>query len=144
MPRKTIILGLGYLSFIVVSFFYVKSILKTENLFPKDNVKPKIEKTWTISASLIVNTGSKTFNYKTDVKNTDSIMSFLEDLRNNKGLVFEKVDYTHGVEIDSLFNTKASDGYKWAVFQNGNDLTDALSSTRILDGAVYEIRLVKK
>lgn len=141
MPRKTIILSLIYVIFVVFTIFYVKSILKTESLFPKDNTKPKVEKTWIVSATLIVNTGPKTLSYKTEVKNTDTIMSFMEDLRNNNGLIFEKVDYAHGAEIDTVFNTKAPNGYRWSVFQNGTDVTNALSSTRLIDGAVYEIKL---
>lgn len=144
MPRKTVILSLIYTVLVICAFFYVKSILKTESLFPKDNTKPKVEKTWIVSANLIVSTGSKTLSYKTEVKNTDTIMSFMEDLRNNKGLIFEKIDYAHGTEIDTLFNIKAPDGYKWSVFLNSADMTNNLSTTRILDGAVYEIKVAAK
>lgn len=144
MPRKTVIIGLIYIFFLIFSFIYIRSVLKTQTLFPKDNTKPKIEKTWLVSASLIVNTGLKTFNYQTQVKNTHTVMAFLEDVRNNEGFVFEKVGYTHGVEIDSLFNVKAPDGYRWSVFLNSDDITDSLASTRVLDGAVYEIRLAEK
>lgn len=144
MPKKTLIFSLIYVLCVVFALFYVKSILKTESLFPKDNAKPKVEKTWRVSATLTVYTGTNTFNYQADVKNTDSIMSFLEHLRNSHGLIFEKIDYTHGVEIDSLFSTKAPGGYRWSVFQNGNDVTNAISTTRIVDGAAYEIKLVSK
>lgn len=144
MPRKTIIFSLIYVVFVFLAFFYVKSILKTESLFPKDNTKPKIEKTWAVNASLIINTGSKTFNYKTEVKNTYTVMNFLEQLRNSASLVFEKVDYAHGVEIDSVFSAKAPEGYRWSVFQNSIDVTNIISTTRVLDGAIYEIKLTKK
>lgn len=143
MPRKTLIISTLYICFLILSFLYVKSVLKTQKLYQKDNSKPKIEKTWNVSASLIVYTESRTRNFKSEVKNTDSIMSFLEDIRNNQGLVFEKLSFTHGVEIDTLFNEKAPADYRWSVFMNGVDVTNYLTKDRVTDGAVYEIKLVK-
>jgi heme/copper-type cytochrome/quinol oxidase subunit 2 len=144
MPRKTIVFSIFYLVFLVFAFFYVKSVLKTESLFPKDNAKPKVEKTWIVTPSLVVYTSLETLTLKSQVKNTESILNFLEYLRNDNKLIFEKIDYTHGTEIDSVFNVKAPVGYMWSVFLNGSNLTNIMSSRRVLDGAVYELKLVKK
>jgi len=144
MPKKTVIFSIIYVIFVVWAFFYVKGILKTESLFPKDNTKPKIEKTWTVNATINVLTGFQALTYNADAKNTDTVLSFLEDLRNKKGLIFEKIDYTHGVEIGTLFGATAPAGYKWAVFLNGNDITNDIASTRLVDGAAYELKLAKK
>ena len=144
MPRKTVIFSLIYVLFVVWAFFFVRSILRTEPLFTKDNTKPKIAKIWTVSATVMVNTGTNTISYKGSAKNTDTVMSFLEDLRHAQGLIFEKRDFSHGVEIDTLFGSKAPDGYRWAMSLNGTDITNALPSTEIVDKAVYEINLVKK
>jgi hypothetical protein len=143
MPRKTIIFSLIYMIFLVFAFFYVKSVLKTESLFPKDNTKPKVEKTWSVTPSLTVYTASGVFTFSSTVKNTDLIMSFLEDLRNDRKLIFEKIDYTHGAEIDSVFGVKAPEGYRWSIILNGLDITNVMSTTRVLDGAVYELKLTK-
>jgi hypothetical protein len=144
MPRKTIIFSLLYVVFLVFAFFYVKSVLKTESLFPKDNTKPKVEKTWEVTPSLVVYTSSEKLMLESQVKNTDSIMSFLEDLRNDGKLIFEKIDYTHGAEIDSVFGSKAPEGYKWSIYLNSENLTNVMSSTRVLNGAVYELKIASK
>ena len=133
-----------YLLFFVVSFFYVKSVLKHEDISEKDKTKPVIIKEYAVTDYLKVIGPSFVKAYKVERKNTQSVMNMMENIRNNQGFVFEKIEYTHGTEIDSVFQTSAPEGYRWKIFLNGTDITNNIKNILLTNNSTYELKIVPK
>ena len=144
MSKKAKILSLLYILFVFLSFFYIKSVLKTENVRTKVPLDKKVEDVYKINVTLNFNDGTNTYTLREEMSNVDTIIKFLEQLRKHGKLIYEKTDYTYGIEIDSV-NSKILDSrYKWAVIKDGKDITNDIANTKISKNSSLELKPIQK
>lgn len=144
MPKRTIILVLLYLGFVFLAFLYIRDTLNHEALTPKDNTKRVIEKVYDVNVTLNLQTASFKQIYTLKLKSDDSVLHFLEELRSHNGLIYEKKDFAHGTEIESVFNSLPPVGFKWAVLKDGVDITNKIGDILLVDKATYTLTQVLK
>jgi len=133
-----------YIFLFILGFFYVKGVLKEEALIKKGIEKKVTDNSFNVNVFLKLTLNSATQTFSAQLENTDSVSNLLNELRGHQNLLFEKTDYAHGTEIDSVKNISAPEGYRWAVFFNNEDITNKISSTYLTKDAIYELRVTKK
>ena len=144
MSKKAKILSLLYILFVFLSFFYIKSVLKTENVRTKVPLDKNVEDVYKINVTLNFNNENNTYYLTEEMSNVDTIIKLLEQLRKHGKLIYEKTDYTYGIEIDSVNNKTLSNGYKWAVIKDGKDITNDIANTKISKNSTLELKPIQK
>lgn len=122
---------------------YVRSVLKESELTSKGE-KEKVAPVFQVNVTLKAFVGQGTSTYTVQMKNTDTVVDLLQEVRDLYGLVYEKIDYARGVEISEVKGVPAQQNYKWAVLSNNADITNEIGNTNLVEGAVYELKLMKK
>ncbi len=145
MSKKKIYLITSYIVLLFFSYLYVKNVLKTKEI---DTFNEKEEKESTkeydVNVTLNYFDGKKTMQYARKITNTDSIYSFLQDIRNKEDLPIEFNEYTYGIEIISVQNVASKTGYKWALLKEEQDITTIISSTSIDKDTTLELKMIEK
>lgn len=145
MSKKKIVTITAYLLFLLLSFFYVKQILKEDEVYLYEEKEERdVPDKFLVNVTFKYSDGKKTTEFKKERTNFDSVEELLRDLRSKDGLTYEKNNYTYGTEILSVFGITPQDGYKWAVYFNGKDITNKVESTYLEKDSLVELKLVKK
>ena len=132
-----------YLVFLGVGGFYVSWALKNEPVKEKQQTKKPGQKVWLVNVSLTVTQGARSGVYTTTLKNINSVADLLETIRRDGKLTYEKSYYTYGTVLVSVNDVRATDGYKWGLFIDNQDVTEQAGTTDLVDGGSYTIKLVK-
>lgn len=134
---------LGYIGLLILGAFMVHNSLNQKEIKVEDKKEEKsVEEVKPVKVTLQVETTGYVTEYKTAMKNTDSILELLEELRMHKGFWYEKTAYIYGTEIDEINHMKAPLDSKWKVFLDEQDITFDIADMKLEDGKVYTIRLV--
>jgi len=143
MSKTSKILTILYIVFAVSSFFYIKSVMKKEDVEEEAYSKESVEEFYKVNAVLNYPNGTDVKKFKEVMENTDTVMSFLEELRTHKALIFEKTDYTYGTDIESVNNIIPPEGYKWAILRDGEDVTNIIGKIRVQKDVELELKMVQ-
>jgi len=139
------LLKISYLIFLVTAFFYVKSVLDVDSFKvtekPVDKPAIKIKE---ISVSLLVEKGPEVKEYRTKLKNIDTVEDFLKELRDKQGLYYEKDLYTYGVDLVSVLDERPGEGKKWALLLGNKDITTNISDEYLVDDGVYSLKQITR
>jgi len=130
---------LGYAIFLSFIFFYVKDVLKHSDVKEVHEDTQKVEEIKPVEVTLIVN-DKDTYNLR--LSNKDTVSDFLDRLRDNGDIFFEKTLYTYGSEIEDVNHTIIPEGSSWKVFFGDTDITHEVGDIALIDGATYELRLI--
>jgi len=131
----------GYILFLVFGFVYVRKVITSTSIktYEKDNDKKESVKP---AKAYLIFQGKDTFNAR--LQNIDTVGDFLNKLRDNDQLFFERTRYTYGTEISDVNHVKTPEGFEWKVFSNGTDITYAVDDIKLVDESTYELKLVKQ
>lgn len=134
-----------YLLFLVSMFFYINSVLATDSFSAteKEEQKPTV-KIKEVNIKLTVELTGQNKEYAAKLKNMDTVKDFLNDLRENQGLLYESDLYTYGVEIVSVFDQEADAGKRWAIYDKDKDITATLADHYLVNKTTYILRQVAK
>lgn len=77
------------------------------------------------------------------LKNTQAVLDYLDDLRLDDQLSYEKVAYTYGTEIDDIDGVSADENHKWKVYfkADENNVQDQIKN---VDPSDREIEILNK
>ena len=134
-------LPLIYIAFLGISFLYIRSVLKTDII---DVIEESEETSFEIKpakVNLFIQSNNFNKTYSVRLENRDSVYDMLDYLRNEEELYFEIVDYTYGTEIEDVLKTTASEGQKWRLYQENEDITSEIKDTLLDDGTNYYLKL---
>lgn len=133
-----------YIIFLIWSVFYIRDILNTQtfSVIEESKEKEPAVKIKDVNVKLVVNTHKNNYVYETKIRNVDSVMDLLKDLRKNQDFYFEYDNYHYGIEIINVLNNQAPPGKRWAVFKNEEDITRSINKTQIKEKGTYEIKLI--
>lgn len=134
--RKYVVVGAVFI--IVVFIVFVKSALDTKEV--KRETWSDNENAFEVKPVVVYLKLPNGTQYRVRLENKDSVTNLLEYLRNNNNFWYEKTAYTYGTELENINGQKAKDGFRWAVFYNGVDITFKIESLKLENGAVYEIK----
>ena len=81
--------------------------------------------------------------YTKRMENTDSVLDFMESLRDEANFSFEKTAYTYGIKIEHINSVYPKEGECWAVFLAGDDITLQIGDVYLADGLVYDLKLIR-
>jgi hypothetical protein len=81
--------------------------------------------------------------YDLKMKNTDTILDLLEEVRDNTDFSFEKVAYTYGTEIDQVNKEHPPEGTKWAVFKDNENVTSEIGDIYLENDKNYELLTIR-
>lgn len=144
MSKPKIIWISVYILLLVGSFFFVRSVLKDDQIDVSQ--KQPVEVVDTDEAKITINiyTNSKTITFSNiRFVGTDTVKSVLSYVRDKKDIPFETTYYTYGAEIDDVNNQRAPAGYKWRVFLDNKDVTNTIDDQKLDNYRVIDIKLVK-
>ncbi len=144
MTKKKKILIISYLVFLILSFFYIKNVLKEESVGVYQKEIKNFEDEYEVSVTFRYYDNNSVREFKETLKNTDTIEELLQLMRKKNVLTYETNKYTYGTEIESINTRKPADNYKWVIFSDGNDVTLEIGSKRLEDNKIYELRMVEK
>ena len=133
MNKKLFVLA--YILFLIFCGIFINLALKTKYIqtLPTKNSDPAIE-SHPAKVSLEVNG----MQYTLDMTTVDTVSDFLEKLRSSGKIYYERTAYVQGFRIDTVNNVTGN----WRIFNMNNDITNALETTRLSDGAKYSLLLV--
>ncbi len=144
MSRTSKLLAILYIIFVIFSFIFVKSTLKEEEVIERKEDKKQTEDVYDFNAVLIYDNGKEIKELKEKMRNTDTILEFLKELRDHGKLIYEKTDYTYGIQIDSVNKIIPSDNYVWSIFLNGEDVTKDIGKIRVQKNVTLELKIIEK
>ncbi len=124
--------------FIYFSVF-AEDFIKVEQVVEEDTNKE--DETRPASTELIVESGINSISYSARLTNKDRVLSLLDHHYKESGLRFTKLEYTHGIEIDNVNGIKASEGYKWYVYDGEENITNVIDEVNLENRKVYTIKL---
>ena len=128
----------AYIILLLLGFFFIRSTLnETEIPISERDKKEKTSNTFEVKPVKVYLMG-----YSARMKNVDSVIDFLEHLREYEGFYFEKTEYTYGMEIDHVNGRPAPPEYKWRIFDGKSDITHESGDIRLIDETTYEIKLI--
>lgn len=130
-----------YILFLFFGFFYVRNVLKTKSIKEVKKEVKKVEEVHPAKVSLIVS-GSKPLTG--NLQSVDTLGDFLNYLRDENLLYFERTMYTYGTEINDINHVTTPEGYEWKMYLNQKDITFDIDNHKLLDGDIYELKLVKQ
>ncbi len=133
----------AYIAILLLSFLYIKSVLKETPIEEKED-KKEVQQPYSVTVTLKVNNGTSISTYTAQLKNTNSVRSLLEEVRDHNNFSFEITEYFHKIEIDTVNKIKTPEGHKWIVFNNGVDITNEIGNTYLEKNGIYELNLVKQ
>ena len=144
MSKKKAIYIISYLSVLLLSFIYIKSVLKKEDVESYEETEIEVEKEYPVTSILNVYQEDSVKEYQAKSTNLESIDDFLDGLRGDSDLQYEKTVFTYGIEISSVFGVEPEDGYKWAFLVDGNDVTQQIDNINIDKHHTYELKMIEK
>ena len=85
---------------------------------------------------------SKEFKkFRKRLNNADSLIDFMNDLRQEGLFMYERTAYTYGMELDQVSGISAPEGYKWKIYKGTEDITYEAEGILLEDETEYTIRL---
>lgn len=130
-----------YILTLIFGYFYVSNVLTTTQIKEYKEEKKEVDEVKPAVVYLNFN-NEKTFRLR--LQNTESVADFLDKLRDDDLLFFERTLYTYGTELVNVDNRKIDEGYKWKVFLDGSDITYSIHDINLKDDFVYDLLLVKE
>ena len=130
----------AYILLLVGGFFYVRNVLSTKTIKELKNEKKKVEEVHPAKVTLIVQGKDK---FTSTLWTNDTVGDFLNRLRDDKSIFFERTKYIYGTEISDVNKIKITDGSKWKIYYNGKDITFDIDDLKLEDESTYELKLVK-
>ena len=134
----------GYILFLVLAFFYVRYLQKSAPIAIQTNTAVAKDETKAVKTTITLNESK--FNIYNDkiytLSNDDSISTMLSLYRSKGYFVYEKTVYTDHVSIDSVNKVSAPVNFKWAIMQNGVDLTNQMDTYQLGKGGDFQLKLI--
>jgi hypothetical protein len=136
-----------YIIILLLGFFYVKSVLKKDQIVVKEKeteetsfeVKPAV-------AYLEVDYIHRTDSYRVRMENKDTVIDFLNYLRENEGFSYEITSNIYGTEFDHINGVEPGPGQKWQLVRKAGeeweDITVNAGKERLEDETEYKFRLI--
>jgi hypothetical protein len=136
---------------LVGGFFFVRSALNDDEVKVLEKQKDErgFDEKPAVVYLIIENTSSGPTNIRKRMKNTNSALELVEASREEDGLMFEKIAYTYGTELDNINGIKSPEGYRWSVYkvvegsETEEDITFEIGNEKLSDETTYIIRLTK-
>ena len=127
-----------YALFLILSFFYVKSILKGVPVSTVDTLEEENPEVKSITVSLTVKAPTYTKTYNQQSKSADSASDLLLKIKeNNPDFTFDRTAYSYGSEVDHVNNIKSTETMKWKMLDGNTDITLKMDDTTLVDGKNY-------
>lgn len=128
-----------YTILLLFSFLYVQSVLKEGDIRNYDDDVEKAVKEHPVNVTLVVEDKS----YFVNLASGDTVLDLLEDLRGDDLFNYEVTGYTYGTELDTVNGIKPSEGYKWKLYKENEDITNTIGDVFLTDETTYTIKMVK-
>lgn len=142
MKKRKLIIIISYTLILVLTFFYIKSVLKHERVDIYKEKKETIEETFSVNVSLNFISGTTVKTFKKEMKNNNTVQSFLKELREDGDLIYELDEYTYGPRIISVNNIIPKTGFEWAIFLGDENITTDIGNLLIQRDAVYTLKMI--
>ena len=133
-----------YFVFVIFFYFFVKDALKDGNIDVSDVAVPeKVEEIKPAVVYLTVDDGMSRKEYRARMKNIDSYVDLLDEMRQNQDFLFEIVDYSYGPKIELVYNIETPQGYEWHAYYGDENITTNIGTTNLTDEGNYSLKLEK-
>lgn len=100
-------------------FLYVRSVINENEVKIKkkdDSLEKRVVDEKPVDVTLIIDNGITKNKYDLELKNTDTILDVLSNLRQQDLLIYEKTHYIYGTEIDHMNYANADENNRWKVY----------------------------
>ena len=144
MRKKKLILIISYILLSTLLVFYIRSILKRDDLKIYIEKEIKLEKTVRVNVTLKINIRGTISEYSHNFENIDTVEELLLKVRGSGEITYEVTKYTSGIKINSVNGITPSDNFEWAVFKNDENITGRIDKISLEDGQIYELKMIQK
>jgi|GEM_PF-3277633 len=140
MHKLRKVLVTGYVIFLILSFFYVRSVLEGVPVSVEDTSNTKNIEYKPVKVSLTVKGPSINKTYSHKLNSNDSISDLLLVVKEeNTDFTFDKISYSYGSELEHVNNIKNTLDMKWKIYDGTEDVTLQIDSTKLKDGKNYTL-----
>jgi hypothetical protein len=138
------ILAILYVVVLTLGFFFVRYTLSIDqvDVITKGEVelKPEIKN---VNVTLDVNSPTEPNEQKYELTTADSVYDLLQAARKQGAVYFEVIEYSNSFDMRFL-DKSGTIVYESSVFLDGENISQKLKETKLQDGQLYTLRLVKK
>ncbi len=124
-----------YIIGLIVGFLFVQNTLnlKSVDVVTKevDKTEPKIKK---VRVNLKVETDAVSKSYTYELTDSESVFDLLQLAREDDVIYFETTEYSSRTDLDFI-------NYNFNIFLDGNDITDIIGETNLVDENTYSLVL---
>lgn len=140
MEKLRKILVPAYIVFLVLSFLYVRSVLKGVPVSVQDNSDEKSLESKPVIVSLTVRGVGQGSSYSQKLTTNDSVSDLLLSIKEEVGgFTFDRISYSYGSEFDHVNNIKNTGDMKWKVYDGAEDITLSMDEIKLEDGKNYTL-----
>lgn len=125
-----------YIVVLIVGYFVVKGTLNDTSIdVGQKQSEEQMDEIKPARVTLLVPSLSR--QYKVEMKNTDSVLDLLENLRKDgsTGFFYEKTLYTYGIELCCINNSSSN----WVLIHDGENITHDIDSKKLVNNGVYTL-----
>ncbi|MEZ6255699.1 MAG: hypothetical protein R3B92_02945 [Patescibacteria group bacterium] len=120
-------------AFAALIFVFVRYSLSQNEVPVVD--KPSTEDTIEVAPTVvhldIVQDNVVVKTYRSRIDNVTTVEGWLNRLRDNDGLEYERIAYIYGTELDHINGVAAPQDYKWHLYEGSEDITFQLEDRRL-------------
>ena len=127
-----------FLLFLLFGFFQIRAILNTPDVDiekppKKEKVEERDEKEINVNLQVIGANGEtlKSFVYK--IENKKTIDDYLQEVRREQDLSYEKVQYLDGIRIEKVMDLPIDDSQQWQVYAEDQIVTKQIEDLAFID-----------
>ncbi|MDC0449243.1 hypothetical protein OAL67_01410 [bacterium] len=137
-----------YIIFLLLVFFYVKSVLNQEeiDIGQKEEDHSEVQEVKPVVVYLEI--GDPAIRtYRSRLKNVNSVLDFFEYLRENEGFSYEITAHRTNIIIDHVnYIRPMTEYHRWAIFDASKpfEITNVFENTALEDGKTYVLKQITR
>lgn len=130
-----------YILFAILSFLYVKDVLKEEYVKSKPEEKSEKMKQEFYDLTLILDYRGARRIYKQEAKNVNSVLDLLQKVRDEHDFSFEVEKHTDKLVIRDVNGLSTFPNESWRVYYKDEDITNSINDINLSDDGTYNLIL---
>lgn len=135
-------LAIAYIFLLVLGFIYIGTVLSTDTIDVSEEKEEKqVEDISEARMDLQINDGKTIKSYSERLTNDETVLNFIEYLRQTDQITYEKTAYVYGTELVMVNGVRSDENTIWNVYENDRKITLEMNEVELNGDNVYYLKL---
>lgn len=139
------LIGIGlYLLFLVFAAWFVDFSLNQKDVEQEKRKDRDAFQERFVYADLRVNNGYTIKEYEIYLKNTNTVLAFIDKVREEHGFTYERLAYSYGTEFIMVNGVYVDSSNRWYLYDRDREITYDVGSELVQSDHIYTLILAPK